>query len=136
MERGLKELSGYRFERALEEVDNARVALKNSRYRMALNRSYYAIFHGMRAVNILDGFDSSKHSGVIAHFNQYYVKTEVFSKDVSKIIHNASEMREQADYNDFFIAYRQDAEEQTAQAEHFLNLVQTVLMTYGVFKGC
>ena len=28
----------------------------------------------MRAVNALDGFDSSKHSGVIAHFNQMYVK--------------------------------------------------------------
>lgn len=132
MEGGLKELSGYRFDRALEEIDNAKVALKNNRYKMALNRSYYAIFHGMRAINILDGFDSSKHSGVIAHFNQYYVKTGVFSKEVSKIVHNASEMREQADYNDFFIAYRQDAEEQTAQAEYFLNLVENVLKNYSV----
>lgn len=39
-------------------------------YKAAINRSYYAIFHGIRAINILDGFDASKHSSVIAHFNQ------------------------------------------------------------------
>lgn len=43
------------------------------RYKNALNRAYYSIFHAMRAVNALDGFDISKHSGVIAHFNQNYV---------------------------------------------------------------
>lgn len=54
-------------------------------------------FHAMRAVNVLDEFDSSKHSGVIAHFNQYHVKTGDFEKVASKIIQNAMEMREHAD---------------------------------------
>ena len=36
----------------------------------------------MRAVNALDGFDSSKHSGVIAHFNQNYVKEGIFPKNI------------------------------------------------------
>ena len=61
------------------------------RYKNALNRAYYSIFHGMRAVNALDGFDSSKHSGVIAHFNQNYVKEGIFPKETSKIIRLASE---------------------------------------------
>lgn len=29
-----------------------------------------------RAVNTLDGFDSSKHSGVIANFNHNYIKKD------------------------------------------------------------
>lgn len=61
------------------------------RYKNALNRAYYSIFHGMRAVNALDGFDSSKHSGVIAHFNQNYVKEGIFPKETSEIIRLASE---------------------------------------------
>ena len=48
------------------------------------NRSYYAIFHAIRSVNALDGFDSSKHSGVISHFNQEYVKTGMFEKNLPK----------------------------------------------------
>lgn len=96
-------------------------------YKLALNRSYYAIFHAMRAVNVLDEFDSSKHSGVIAHFNQYHVKTGDFQKDASKIIQNAMEMREHADYEDFFVASKKDAEEQISKAEQFLEYVKVFL---------
>ena len=56
MESSLRELAMYR--------DN----LKIGQYKTSLNRSYYAIFHAMRAANIIKGFDSSKHSGVIAFF--------------------------------------------------------------------
>lgn len=41
----------------------------------------------------------SKHSGVIAHFNQYHVKTGDFPKEASRIIRTSSEMREHADYD-------------------------------------
>ncbi len=64
----MKELSKYRFETCKEDLYDAQLMLKNGRYKNALNRGYYAIFHAIRAVNALDGFDSSKHSGVIAHF--------------------------------------------------------------------
>lgn len=95
--------------------------------RLRNNRSYYAIFHAMRAVNVLDEFDSSKHSGVIAHFNQCHVKTGDFEKAASKIIQNAMEMREHADYEDFFVASKKDAEEQISKAEQFLEYVKSFL---------
>lgn len=120
-------LSLYRYERAKEELENAQNMLESGKFKLALNRSYYSIFHAMRAVNVLDEFDSSKHSGVIAHFNQYHVKEEHFPKDASKIIKNASTMREHADYEDFFIASRQDAEEQIQRAQRFLSMVKDFL---------
>ena len=57
----IKDLSRYRYERCLEELENAKAMLTIGKYKLALNRSYYSIFHGMRAVNVLDEFDSSKH---------------------------------------------------------------------------
>ena len=93
----IEELAKYRYERGMEELQNAKEVMGSGSYKLALNRSYYAIFHAMRAVNVLDEFDSSKHSGVIAHFNQYHVKTGDFDKRASKIIQNAMEMREHAD---------------------------------------
>lgn len=121
------ELSKYRYERALEDLKNAKEVFNSGSYKLALNRSYYAIFHAMRAVNVLDEFDSSKHSGVIAHFNQYHVKTGDFEKIASKIIQNAMEMREHADYEDFFVASKKDAEEQISKAEQFLEYVKAFL---------
>ena len=123
----IKDLVRYRYERASEELENAKTMLDTGKFKMALNRSYFSIFHGMRAVNVLDEFDSSKHSGVIAHFNQYHVKTGDFSKEASKIIRTASEMREHADYEDFFIASRQDAEDQVEKARLFYQFVTDYL---------
>ena len=105
----LTELSAHRFGRAKEELQTAELLMQSGSYRQSINRSYYAIFHAVRAVNALDGFDSSKHSGVIAHFNQQYVKTGVFEKTASKIIRGASELREQADYEDFYSATKDEA---------------------------
>ena len=70
MEGSLRELAGYRMERAREMLDAAKDNLEIGQFKTSLNRSYYAIFHAMRAANILKGFDSSKHSGVIAFFNR------------------------------------------------------------------
>lgn len=123
----VKDLSKYRFERSSEELENSKILLDAGKYKLALNRSYYSIFHGMRAVNVLDDFDSSKHSGVIAHFNQFHVKEGHFPKEASKIIRTASEMREHADYEDFFVASRQDAEEQYLKAKKFHALISEYL---------
>lgn len=68
MESSLRELAMYRMERAFEMLIAAEDNLKIGQYKTSLNRSYYAIFHAMRAANIIKGFDSSKHSGVIVFF--------------------------------------------------------------------
>ncbi len=127
MEGSIKELSKYRFERSMEDLEDARIMFENGRYKNALNRAYYAVFHAMRAVAALDGFDSSKHSGIIAHFNQNYVRTEIFPKEMSKIIKVVSENREQADYLDFFVASREDAAEQIERAKAFVETIKTYL---------
>lgn len=92
-----------------------------------LNRSYYAVFHAMRALNILKGFDSSKHSGVIAFFNKEYLKTELLDRKLSVIIKNSSFLREKSDYDDFFIAGKKDAEMQVEDAKKFMQAVRRYL---------
>lgn len=120
-------LSAHRFKRAKEELSTAELLLHNANFRSSINRSYYAIFHAIRSINALDGFDSSKHSGVISHFNQQYVKTGIFQKDISKIIRNASELREQADYEDFYEATQNEAAEVFEQAALFISVVERYL---------
>ena len=128
----LRELSAHRFKRAEEELATSQLLLLNRMYRSSINRSYYAVFHAIRAVNALDGFDSSKHSGVIAHFNQQYVKTGHLSKETSKLIRHASELREQADYEDFYSATEEEAEEAYQGAEKFIEDVRAYLLRQGI----
>ena len=127
MEGSVKDLAKYRLEKAFEDLERARRELEYSDYKLALNRSYYAIFHAIRAVNILDEFDSSKHSGVIAHFNRHHVKNNDFDSDISKKIASAMNIRQKSDYDDFYIASKSEAERQVKVAEEILNDVNVYI---------
>ena len=56
----LKDLARIRLERAEEMLTAARKNFDSDELKTSLNRSYSAIFHAIRSVNCLDGFDSSK----------------------------------------------------------------------------
>ncbi len=111
----------------MEDFTASEVTLKEALYKVSINRSYYAIFHAMRSITALAGYDSSKHSGIIAYFNQNFVKTGDFDKEASKIVKMASFLREKSDYEDFYIASKQEAEKQLEDAKLFLSKVNDYL---------
>ena len=124
-----RELSDYRIETAKETLETARLLYENARYKDSVNRSYYTIFHSMRAVLALEGVDYKKHSGVIAHFREKYVKPGIFSKKLSNIVGQASLIRNQSDYEDFFLVSAEDAEKQLLDATEFYAAVSNYLRT-------
>jgi hypothetical protein len=110
-------------ERAKEMLVASEENLKMRQYRTSLNRSYYGVFHAMRAANILEGYDSSKHSGVIAFFNKTFLKENRIDRSLSQIIKESSYLREKSDYDDFFIASKEEAENQLRNAKKFVEVV-------------
>ena len=118
---GLKELCFSRIQRAQRELPDAELLLENGSFHSSINRSYYAIFHAVRAVNALDGFDSSKHSGVIAHFNHAHVANGDFPKETSKLIQTAFKLRSESDYDDFFQATQENASDALENAKLFVH---------------
>ena len=124
MEGSLKELAEYRLARAREMLSASENNLDIEEYKTALNRSYYAIFHAMRSANALKGFDSSKHSGVIAFFTKEFLKTEILDRRLAAIIKDSSFCREKSDYDDFYIAGRAEAEEQLKNAKNFVQQIE------------
>ena len=127
MEGSMTELSEYRFETAKSDLKTAKLLCELKEFRSSVNRSYYAIFHAMRSVLALDGLDSSKHSGIIAIFNEKYVRMGNFEGGISKVIASAYRLRERADYQDFFIVTEQEAVEQIKKAEKILGMVEKYL---------
>lgn len=127
MNRSSYELSRYRLEKAKEDLHTAIENLENMRLSASINRSYYCIFHTIRAILALDGFDSKKHSGVIAYFRQNYIKTDIFDKTYSEIIGLAFELRNRNDYDDFVVIDIGEATKQVSNAGIFLETVEAYL---------
>ncbi|MBE6748184.1 MAG: HEPN domain-containing protein [Ruminococcaceae bacterium] len=124
-----KALANARFEHAKECLDAAKNLLSYSNYKSAANRSYYAIFHAMRAVLAFDGIDMKHHSGVISEFRKLYVKTNIFDVKLSQIISVLFDIRTESDYDDFFIISKTEILEQIENAEYFLKEIEKFLLT-------
>ncbi len=115
-----QQLSAYRLDKAKTLLTQAELLLKNQQYDGSVNRSYYAIFSAVRSILALVELDSQSHRGVISFFDRYFVKTGLFEKPCSKIVHEAFDSRQDNDYEDFYHPSETEAQEQYDNATQFL----------------
>lgn len=127
MDDELKELIAYRYRRAAETLEVAKDLFAGGKYRDANNRCYYAVFYALKAVYALKGQDFKKHKTLLANFNKEYVATEIFPKEIGRKISLLALIREQSDYNDFYIASKQESQQQVEIAEEVIQLVKEYL---------
>lgn len=120
-------LARYRLKRCEELIQDAEQLYKSKSYKSGNNRAYYAIFYAMRAIIALDGVDFKKHSGVIQYFQREYVKTGKFPKEYSQIVMEASEIRNASDYDDFYLASKEETGIQIEHAKQFYTAVKAYL---------
>jgi len=123
----IKDLAYLRIEQARECLHSAEAIININHYKDAANRSYYCIFHSMRALLALDGFDSKKHSGIISEFRKSYIKTGKFSAKFSDTIRDAFEIRIDSDYHDFYVISKEEVQQQIDNAKEFLEAIQEYL---------
>jgi uncharacterized protein (UPF0332 family) len=119
-----KDLVLYRLQTAKADLKSARILLSAEEYKGANNRAYYAIFHAINAVHALNGNAYKRHKDAIGKFNKDYVKTEIFPRDIGRKIGEAEEIRHASDYDDFYLASREESERQVAVADEFIQLVE------------
>lgn len=118
------DLVQYRIETAKSDLKSADILMKEGEYRGANNRAYYAIYHAISAVHALDGKSYKRHKDTLANFNKDYVKTEIFSRDFGRKIAQAEEIRHASDYDDFYIATKEKAEEQIMTAKELIEQIE------------
>lgn len=123
----LVDISKARITHADDCLREAKLLLDAEEYKGAANRAYYAAFHSLRAVLILNGFDSKKHSGIIAKFREKYLKTGLFGKEISDYISSLFRVRSASDYDDFYIVSKEEAKSQLRKAEIITEKVKLYL---------
>jgi len=123
----VKDLSQFRLRQARECLQSSKVLLDSNHYKDSANRSYYCIFHSMRAALALVGYDSKKHSGIISEFRKMYIKTGKFDVVYSEIIKDAFDIRTDSDYQDFYTLAKADVQQQYENAKVFLEVTENYI---------
>jgi len=120
-----KDLIQYRLERARETLRDARLLYENGGSpNSVVNRSYYAIFYAVLALFVTINIEPSKHSGVVAKFDEMFVRQGIFPKEMSKILHHAFDMRQAGDYQKSDLIDMEQALQVLASAEGFVKAIE------------
>ena len=117
------DLARYKLERAREELDTAELLFNNDKLKAANNRAYYSIYYSLTAVLCLEPIAFKKHKDTIGYFNKNYVHTGIFPEEIGRRISKAAKVRHASDYDEFYIASKEEAEQQIQTAKNISNLV-------------
>ena len=126
-----KALIQYRLDRAHEALNDARLMLEqNGSPAGVINRAYYAMFYAALALLITIDKGSSKHQGVIALFDENFIKQNILPKELGKILHRAFEMRQVGDYRDLLIVTKEQAMDVFDSAIKFMRAIEDKLLEH------
>jgi uncharacterized protein (UPF0332 family) len=122
------ELSNVRLESAKQNLNDAKQLLLLDSYKSANNRAFYAVEKAIKALLAIKSTDASTHHGVLVLFNKMYIQgNEGFTSEDYKIILETERIRNVSDYDDFYIANKEETKQQVMNAEYFVDKVTDYL---------
>lgn len=123
-----QDVAKYKLEQAKDDLESAKLLLEAGKYKAANNRAYYSCFHAVDSVLALEPVAFKKHKDTLVYFNKNYVKTEMFPKEIGRKLSKLEIIRHKSDYDDFYIASREEAMEQVEVAESIIKLVEEYII--------
>ena len=118
-------LAEVRLSRARELLAEAKSLMENGAYKSANNRVYYSFEKSVKALLALVSKDAKTHAGVLSLFNQEYVhNADFFTHDDYVMFKTSEYIRSASDYDDFYVAKKEDCVKQVENAQHMLDKVE------------
>lgn len=104
------DLAIARIFRAGDLLDEAQMLLNVGRYKSANNRAFYSVEKTMKALLTMEQVNSDTHTGILMQFNMHFIKEEKgkFEKGDYKKAASVERIRNNSDYDDFYIADKEE----------------------------
>lgn len=118
-------LAHIRIDRAKELLTEAEALLMQGCFKSANNRAYYAIEKCIKALLSLKQTDVATHNGAMKQFNFLFIYQgdgTFTSNDYQKIA-RAEQIRNASDYDDFYIASKEETKQQVENAKYIVEKV-------------
>jgi uncharacterized protein (UPF0332 family) len=92
----------------------------------AISRAYFAMFYAAKALLIRDGFETSKHSAVIATFGREYSRTGRIDSRYHRLLIEGFKRRQKADYDVYWMIDHDTAKAYLTEARSFVRAVESL----------
>ena len=115
----------YRMKRAHATLRDAQLLYKQDGDPASIvNRAYYAMFYAALALLVTIGQESSKHQGVLALFDQHFIKPKILPKEMGKFLHHAFDTRQVGDYEEEAELTKEQANQVLKSAIQFIDSIE------------
>ncbi len=92
----------YRFQRAIESLEEALILADNERWNAVINRLYYSCFYAIIALLLKNNIETQTHDGVRIQFGLHFIKPGLIDKSFGKLFSKLFDYRQKGDYGDLF----------------------------------
>lgn len=131
MEEKVKEKIARLIAKADRKLKVARDLYEDKSYEDSISRAYYAMFQAATALLLTRDIVCCTHSGLLKMFSLYFIKTGQVDKRYFDMLSEAKDLRENGDYEPFFVGVSEDAESAIENAMEFIEKVKQVLKEGG-----
>ncbi len=124
-----RDLARVRLKSAEDLLKDARELLERDSYKSANNRAYYAIEKSVKALLAMKQTEVTTHNGGLKQFNYLHIYKgdgTFTTEDYQKIV-KAEQIRNFSDYDDFYIANKEEARQQIENAEYIVRKVSAYM---------
>ncbi|MEW6381199.1 MAG: HEPN domain-containing protein [bacterium] len=127
----LESLLRYRIKQAHETLREAEILFEQSALRGAVSRAYYAMFYALLALLATRQLGTSRHSGALGLFDREFVRTGLFSRDLSRSLRMAFDRRQRYDYGELADIDKMTTQEALDDAKTFISAAEAYLHSTG-----
>ncbi len=121
-------------EKSEERLKAARSLFNDGYYEDAVSRAYYSMFLAAKALLKTKEIDVKTHKGVISKFGLEFVESDIIEKEYGRAIHEAEELREEADYSTFRRISEEETKDVIENAERFVDRIKIAIENFRVGK--
>ncbi|MBR1709623.1 MAG: HEPN domain-containing protein [Clostridia bacterium] len=132
----MRDLVRVRLEKAEELLEDAEGLLERESFCSANNRAFYASERAIKAVLASLGQDVASRNGIIRVFNQVFIhdRGDYFTQDDLRKLQKIERIRNASDYDDFYLADKQECRDQVRKAREIVKKVEAYLKEQGILK--
>ena len=125
-----------RLDRAKDDLETAHIDLAAGKWRGAVIRAYYTVFHVASAALLWHDQERAKHSSVHSALGEVMIKTGKIEAEYGKIYTEARRLREASEYAFESEPLKEaDARRIVSDAERFVARLERYLREVGAVKG-
>lgn len=103
-----------------ECIESSKDAFEEKHYEACINRAYYAMFHSVQALLLIQDIHSKTHVGAHTKFREFYIKTGLLDISLSDRLQRSFVKRQFSDY-DYEEVSEDQAKESLEDTAQFVN---------------